>query len=56
MMGFREDEDPLFHNDLDKCAEEFQAAFDGELWDQSASTCRLHITRATICGMVWRKS
>ena len=33
MMGFREGEDPLFHNDMDKCAEEFQAAFDGELWE-----------------------
>jgi len=33
MMGYREGEDPLFHNDLDKCAEEFQAAFDGQLWD-----------------------
>jgi peptide/nickel transport system substrate-binding protein len=33
MMGYREGEEPLFYNDLDKCAEEFQAAFDGELWD-----------------------
>jgi peptide/nickel transport system substrate-binding protein len=33
MMGYREGEDPLFYNDLDKCAEEFQAAFDGQLWD-----------------------
>jgi len=33
MMGYREGEDPLFYNDLDKCAEEFQAAFDGQLWE-----------------------
>jgi len=33
MMGYREGEDPLFHNDMAKCEEEFQAAFDGELWD-----------------------
>lgn len=33
MMGYREGEDPLFYNDFDKCAEEFQAAFDGQLWE-----------------------
>jgi peptide/nickel transport system substrate-binding protein len=33
MMGYREGEAPLFSFDLDKCAEEFQLAFDGALWD-----------------------
>lgn len=33
MMGYREGEDPIYHKDLDKCAEEFQAAFDGQLWE-----------------------
>jgi peptide/nickel transport system substrate-binding protein len=33
MMGSLEDQEPLFHYDPDKCAEEFQAAFDGQLWD-----------------------
>ena len=33
MMGYREGEDPLYHFDLDKCAEEFQQAWDGAVWD-----------------------
>ncbi len=34
MMGYREGEDPLYHFDLDKCEEEFQQAWDGEVWDK----------------------
>jgi peptide/nickel transport system substrate-binding protein len=33
MMGYREGEAPLYYYDPDKCVEEFQLAFDGELWD-----------------------
>jgi peptide/nickel transport system substrate-binding protein len=33
MMGYLEGQDPLFSYDLDKCAEHFQKAWDGAVWE-----------------------